>query len=90
MYNELTTYLKKLGKTIYYNNISLYYSHIICVQFTENDFSDVVNQKQPEDLFVYLQEYHTYDELLLKLDLFQSYRNKAIELVDGWNFVLGK
>lgn len=66
------------------------YSHYICVIFTENDFSDVVNQKQPENLSIYLKEYHTYDELLGKLDLFQSYKNKAIELVDGWNFELGK
>lgn len=39
---------------------------------------------------MYLQEYHSYDELLEKLDLFQSYRNRATELVDDWNFELGK
>lgn len=39
---------------------------------------------------MYLQEYHSYDELLEKLDLFQSYKNRATELVDDWNFELGK
>jgi len=28
--------------------------------------------------------------LLEKLDLFQSYRNRATQLVDDWNFELGK
>ncbi|XP_025190774.1 dynein heavy chain 7, axonemal [Melanaphis sacchari] len=55
----------------------------------DNDFSDVVNEKQSENLFIYLQEYHSYDELLEKLDLFQSYKNRATELVDDWNFELG-
>jgi len=58
--------------------------------FTGSDFSDIVNEKQHENLSVYLQEHHTYDELLGKLDLFQNYRNKATELVDDWNFELGK
>lgn len=58
--------------------------------FTESDFSDIVNERQYENLSIYLQKYHTYDELLEKLDLFQSYRNKATELVDDWNFELGK
>ncbi|VVC44482.1 Dynein heavy chain, domain-2,Dynein heavy chain domain,Dynein heavy chain, P-loop containing D4 domain,P- [Cinara cedri] len=55
----------------------------------ENDFYDVVYEKQFGNLTTFLQQYHTYDELLEKLDFFQSYRNKAIELVDGWNFELG-
>lgn len=66
------------------------YTHLVHVIFTENDFSDVVNQNQPKNISIYLQEYHTYDVLLGKLDLFQSYKYKAIELVDGWNFELGK
>jgi len=88
MYKDLTTYLKKMGRTSIDNRIS---SVLICGKpFTDDDFSDVVNEKQPENLFIYLQEYHSYDELLEKLDLFQSYRNKATELVDDWNFELGK
>lgn len=59
-------------------------------RFTENDFSEVVDEKQRENLAIYLQEYHTYDELLKKLDLFQGYRTKATALVDGWDFELGK
>jgi len=88
MYKDLTAYLEKMGMASIDNQIS---SILICgVSFTDNDFSVVVNEKQPENLCVYLQEYHSYDKLLEKLDLFQSYRNRATELVDDWNFELGK
>lgn len=59
-------------------------------KFVENDFSDVVNGKQLQDLSTCIQELQTHEELIEKLDLFQSYRNKATELVDDWNFDLGK
>lgn len=88
MYKDLTSYLTKMGRTLIDNKISNF--HIYGMSFTDNDFSEVVNEKQPENLFIYLQEYHSYDELLEKLDLFQSYRNRATELVDDWNFELGK
>jgi len=87
MYKDLTAYLKKMGRAID-NQISSILTYGI--SFAENDFSDVVNEKQPDNLFIYLQEYHSYDELLEKLDVFQSYRNRATELVDDWNFELGK
>lgn len=77
-----------MGRILIDNKIS--YVLIYGISFTDNDFSEVVNEKQPENLFIYLQEYHSYDELLEKLDLFQSYRNRATELVDDWNFELGK
>jgi len=88
MYKDLTAYLEKMGRASIDNQIS--YILIYGVSFTDNDFSDVVNEKQPENLFLYLQEYHSYEKLLEKLDLFQSYRNRATELVDDWNFELGK
>lgn len=87
MYKQLTEYLKKLGMNKKGRAVWLIPIRMI---FVENDFSDVVNGKQPQDLSTCLQENHTYDELLEKLDLFQSYRNKATELVDDWNFELGK
>lgn len=74
-----------LSRYRYRNQTYSYAEH-----FTESDFGDVVDENQPENLFTYLQESRTYDKLLKKLDFFQSYRNKAIELVDGWNFKLGK
>jgi len=88
MYKDLTAYLEKMGRASIDNQSSSIL--IYGVSFTDNDFSDVVNEKQPENLFLYLQEYHSYDELLEKLDLFQSYRNRATQLVDDWNFELGK
>lgn len=42
------------------------------------------------DLTLFLQQDHTYDELLEKLIFYQGYRNKAMQLVDCWNFVFGK
>lgn len=89
MYKDLTAYLEKMGRASIDNQISSIFIYGVS-SFTDNDFSDVVNEKQPENLFVYLQEYHSYEKLLEKLDLFQSYRNRATELVDDWNFELGK
>jgi len=49
-----------------------------------------VNEEQAINLSTYLQVDRTYDELLELLNVFQSYKNKAMKLVDCWTFSFGK
>jgi len=58
--------------------------------FPEIDFNEIVNEEQPKNFSIYLQENHTYEELIEMLGFFQCFKNMSKELTDYFELELVK
>lgn len=65
-------------------------TNCLCTRFTENEFSDIVDENKSEQLSVILQECQTYGEIFEVLEALQGCMYKVAELSDYWKFELGR